>query len=116
MVKILTSLAHFYQRFISPLFGPHCRFYPSCSSYFIQAVETHGACKGLWLSLRRIFRCHPLNEGGIDLVPAVSCSHSNSSSHVLQSNYDDGFQDENLNEPRHGINSSTKESHLRHGH
>ncbi len=116
MVKILTSLAHFYQRFISPLFGPHCRFYPSCSSYFIQAVETHGAYKGLWLSLRRISRCHPLNEGGVDLVPGQACSHSIPPSSILQGNHNDRFQDKNLNEPKSGINSSTKESLLHHGH
>ncbi|MDC1527759.1 membrane protein insertion efficiency factor YidD [Gammaproteobacteria bacterium] len=112
MVKILTSLAHFYQRFLSPLFGPHCRFYPSCSSYFIQAIETHGAVKGLWLSLRRISRCHPFNEGGLDLVPEGGCSDS----HVLQGNYNDSVRDKTLNNSISSKNSSTKESLLHHGH
>src|SRR5210317_311776 len=112
MVNILTSLAHFYQRFISPLFGPHCRFYPSCSSYFIQALETHGAAKGLWLSLRRITRCHPFNEGGIDLVPAGACSHSIG----LHGSHDDCERDAELNKSTSSKNSSTKESLLHHGH
>ncbi len=112
MVKILTSLAHFYQRYISPMFGPHCRFYPSCSSYFIQALETHGAAKGLWLGLCRIFRCHPFNKGGIDHVPAMSCSDS----HILQGNPNHSVEDKDLNESTSGKNSSIKESLLHHGH
>lgn len=58
-----------YQRFISPLLGPRCRFHPSCSQYAIEAVQTHGGLKGLWLALRRILRCHPLHPGGCDPVP-----------------------------------------------
>ena len=58
-----------YQFFISPLLGPRCRFYPSCSQYAIEALQSHGAFKGLWLSLQRILRCHPLNPGGFDPVP-----------------------------------------------
>jgi len=80
MVKLLSIIILGYKRLISPLFGPHCRFYPSCSSYFLQALETHGAIKGCWLGLRRICRCHPLNEGGVDPVPGVEpsskCDHS----------------------------------------
>lgn len=80
MAKLLSLLIIGYKRFLSPLLGPNCRFYPSCSSYFLQALETHGAVKGSWLGLRRICRCHPLNEGGVDPVPGTdhlpACDHS----------------------------------------
>ncbi len=62
-------LIRLYQYLISPLLGPRCRFYPSCSHYALQALRRHGLFYGGWLSLRRITRCHPLNEGGIDPVP-----------------------------------------------
>jgi putative membrane protein insertion efficiency factor len=58
-----------YQLVISPLIGPRCRFYPTCSSYGIEAIQRHGPAKGGWLTLKRIAKCHPLHPGGIDLVP-----------------------------------------------
>lgn len=58
-----------YQRFISPLFPPVCRFYPSCSAYAVEALRVHGALYGWWLAVRRIARCHPFNPGGLDPVP-----------------------------------------------
>ncbi|HEX3705373.1 MAG TPA: membrane protein insertion efficiency factor YidD [Mycobacteriales bacterium] len=61
-----------YQRWVSPLFAPHCRFYPSCSSYAAAAVSEHGAARGGWLTLRRLARCHPLHAGGYDPVPERS--------------------------------------------
>jgi len=63
------ALIRGYQRFISPLFPPSCRFYPSCSEYAYQAIEKHGALRGGWLGVRRISRCHPWNPGGYDPVP-----------------------------------------------
>jgi putative membrane protein insertion efficiency factor len=69
MKKIIISLIRFYQKFISPLFPPTCRFYPTCSEYTAQAVERFGVVKGLYLGLRRVLRCNPLNEGGYDPVP-----------------------------------------------
>ena len=57
-----------YQFFISPVLLPSCRFYPSCSTYAIQAIEKHGFLKGILLFLSRIIRCHPLCSGGYDPV------------------------------------------------
>jgi len=56
-----------YQKFISPILGKSCRFYPSCSEYSYQAVEKYGAIKGLALGFWRVLRCNPWNRGGIDL-------------------------------------------------
>jgi putative membrane protein insertion efficiency factor len=67
--KVLMGLIRLYQLAISPLLGPRCRFYPSCSCYALTALERFGVLKGSWLALRRIARCHPLHEGGFDPVP-----------------------------------------------
>ena len=69
MRSVLVYLIRGYQLAISPLLGPRCRFYPSCSHYAKEAIETHGAIRGTWLSVKRISRCHPLNDGGFDPVP-----------------------------------------------
>jgi len=58
-----------YQLVISPLLGPRCRFYPSCSEYTLEAVELHGVIRGLWLGIKRVSKCHPLHPGGVDPVP-----------------------------------------------
>ncbi|WP_409522625.1 membrane protein insertion efficiency factor YidD [Nitrincola sp. MINF-07-Sa-05] len=73
--RFFILLVKFYQYFISPLIPPSCRFYPSCSSYMIEAIQVHGPFKGLWLGLRRVSRCHPWNDGGIDPVPPRCCQH-----------------------------------------
>lgn len=66
--KFILSLIIFYQRFVSPLTAPACRFYPSCSEYALQAIKCYGPWRGLWLSLRRILKCHPFHPGGYDPV------------------------------------------------
>ncbi|WP_413057069.1 membrane protein insertion efficiency factor YidD [Sporosarcina sp. 179-K 3D1 HS] len=58
-----------YQKAISPLTPPSCRFYPTCSHYGIEAIDKHGAFKGGWLAIKRISKCHPFHEGGFDPVP-----------------------------------------------
>jgi putative membrane protein insertion efficiency factor len=58
-----------YQRFISPLSPPSCRFYPSCSAYAVTALTRFGPIRGGWLAIRRLGRCHPWNPGGVDPVP-----------------------------------------------
>ncbi|MCD6082918.1 membrane protein insertion efficiency factor YidD [Candidatus Aerophobetes bacterium] len=64
--KVGIMLISFYQRYISPLHPPCCRFYPTCSEYTRQAIEKYGLIKGIYLGMRRIMRCHPLNPGGYD--------------------------------------------------
>lgn len=66
--KIALFLITIYQK-ISALTPPVCRFYPTCSQYMKEAIIKYGFFKGLWLGLKRIVRCHPLNEGGYDPVP-----------------------------------------------
>ncbi|QDP40301.1 membrane protein insertion efficiency factor YidD [Radiobacillus deserti] len=69
MKKIFILLVKSYQRFISPLTPPSCRFQPTCSHYAIEALQTHGAVKGSFLSIKRILKCHPFHPGGFDPVP-----------------------------------------------
>jgi len=70
---ILRGLIRGYQLLISPILPGHsCRFLPTCSHYGMEAVETHGALKGGWLTLRRVLRCHPWGGSGYDPVPPAS--------------------------------------------
>ena len=69
MQRFFLRLIRFYQRRISPLFPPMCRYYPTCSAYALEAVEVHGAAKGILLALLRFLRCNPLFPGGFDPVP-----------------------------------------------
>ncbi len=66
---ILLGAIRVYQVAISPMLGPRCRFYPSCSCYAHDAIERHGALRGISLAVWRILRCHPLCAGGYDPVP-----------------------------------------------
>jgi hypothetical protein len=69
MQKILIALIRVYRYLLSPWLGNQCRFYPSCSCYAIEALEHHGAIRGLWLSGYRLLRCNPWHDGGHDPVP-----------------------------------------------
>jgi len=77
--RLFIFLLRVYQRFISPLLGPRCRFHPNCSEYAVQALARFGALRGSWLTLRRLSRCHPLHPGGLDPVPerhsGCACKH-----------------------------------------
>ncbi|HEX3948831.1 MAG TPA: membrane protein insertion efficiency factor YidD [Steroidobacteraceae bacterium] len=65
-----------YQLAISPMFGPRCRFHPSCSCYAYTAIERYGILQGCWLGLRRLLRCHPFTDGGYDPVPDKRPTHA----------------------------------------
>ncbi len=69
MVRLLHWFIRFYQIAISPLLGPRCRYIPTCSQYSLEAVHTHGVIRGVWLSMRRICRCHPWGGSGYDPIP-----------------------------------------------
>ena len=74
-----------YQWFISPVLPGSCRFYPTCSSYALEAIDVHGPVKGGWLAVKRIGRCHPWNDGGVDPVPGADdhkcCGQGHTHSH-----------------------------------
>ena len=66
MRKLMILMIRGYQKFISPLFPPTCRFYPTCSVYCIQALQKYGVIKGSFLGIKRILKCHPFHPGGYD--------------------------------------------------
>ena len=70
--RLLIGLIRAYQLLLSPFLPASCRYYPSCSSYSAEAIARHGVLAGLWLTLRRILRCHPWGGEGIDPVPEAS--------------------------------------------
>ena len=69
---VAVGLIRVYQRFVSPLTPPTCRFFPCCSQYAVMAVQTHGLLRGGWLTARRLGRCHPWTAGGVDDVPLAT--------------------------------------------
>lgn len=69
MRLVFVSIVRGYQRLISPLLPPSCRYFPSCSEYAVEALERHGALKGAVLAGWRVLRCNPFSKGGVDLVP-----------------------------------------------
>lgn len=71
----LVGLIVFYQRFISPMTPPTCRYYPSCSAYALTAIQRFGPFKGTWLAVKRLVRCHPWTAGGVDHVPPAPEAH-----------------------------------------
>jgi len=76
-IHILLSPIYFYQFFISPLLGKNCRFTPSCSTYMIEAIKTHGILKGMCLGIKRILRCNPWGGSGFDPVPPIKNKRKN---------------------------------------
>ena len=75
--NILIGLIKTYRYVLSPFVGYHCRFYPTCSAYALDAVNNYGAIRGGWLSLLRLCRCHPWHEGGVDPVPPKEVDNEN---------------------------------------
>jgi uncharacterized protein len=68
LTNIIILIIRLYQKISSLFFPPVCRYYPSCSNYMIQAIHEHNIMSGIWLGLKRISRCHPFSDGGIDLI------------------------------------------------
>lgn len=75
----LILLIRCYQRFVSPMLPPSCRYYPSCSAYAVTALQRFGPIKGSWLAIRRLLRCHPWAAGGVDHVPPRDDRHKTES-------------------------------------
>ncbi|MBC7800033.1 MAG: membrane protein insertion efficiency factor YidD [Gemmatimonadaceae bacterium] len=73
IAAVLILLVRVYQWTLRPVIGANCRFEPSCSAYAIEALTTHGAVPGSWLTIRRVLRCNPWHEGGLDPVPPCRC-------------------------------------------
>ena len=69
MDRFFIWLISIYQRLVSPLLGPCCRFHPTCSEYAKEALESHGFVMGIWLTIKRLSKCHPLGGSGFDPVP-----------------------------------------------
>ena len=67
--KVPVGIIKLYQTLLSPMLGPTCRFHPSCSHYAVDAITEHGMIRGCWISIKRILKCHPFNDGGYDPVP-----------------------------------------------
>ena len=76
MRQVITGALRGYRYLISPLLGPTCRFYPTCSTYAIEAIERYGITRGTWLTLRRLIRCNPWHPGGVDKVPGENTNTS----------------------------------------
>jgi putative membrane protein insertion efficiency factor len=70
MKWLLLALLRGYRFLLSPWLGNSCRFWPTCSMYAMEAIESHGAARGSWMMLTRLARCHPYSRGGVDPVPA----------------------------------------------
>jgi putative membrane protein insertion efficiency factor len=79
--RLACALLRGYQLFLSPLLGNHCRFYPTCSQYALEAIEQHGVLRGTWMGCRRLLRCHPWHPGGVDPVPPARASSPTPDSH-----------------------------------
>lgn len=80
--RFLISCIKFYRLFISPMIGPRCRFYPSCSQYAIEAITSHGPILGSSLTIKRLIRCQPLCAGGYDPVPHKHNTNPQQTGHV----------------------------------
>ena len=69
MTAVALALIRIYQRLFSPFLGRRCRYFPTCSEYTFEAIQKHGLFKGSFLGAKRLLRCHPFHEGGVDPVP-----------------------------------------------
>lgn len=85
MKKMMIALVRFYQKYISPLSPPSCRYVPSCSHYAIEAIEIHGPIKGGYLAIKRILKCNPWGGMGYDPVPEKKgCPHCKEDNEIIE--------------------------------
>ena len=82
-MRVLLFLLAGYKRLISPLLPSACRYFPTCSDYMREAIELHGAGRGIWMGLKRIGRCHPFHAGGLDPVPGTEREQGSAAEAVL---------------------------------
>lgn len=73
--RVLIGIVRVYQYTLRPIIGAQCRFEPHCSAYAIEALRTHGALRGTWLTARRVLRCNPWHSGGHDPVPCTTVAY-----------------------------------------
>jgi putative membrane protein insertion efficiency factor len=78
IARLIVALINAYRRWVSPMLGQRCRFAPSCSAYTVEAIQTYGAVRGLWLGARRLLRCQPFSSGGYDPVPSTAARGASS--------------------------------------
>jgi putative membrane protein insertion efficiency factor len=97
-----------YQRFISPLSGPSCRFYPSCSAYAVTALTRFGPVRGGWLAIRRLGRCNPWNPGGVDPVPMTWATRNDVRPEDFRPTDSDTAEDDHTHDDEH-------DEHAQHG-
>ncbi|MBN8531158.1 MAG: membrane protein insertion efficiency factor YidD [Alphaproteobacteria bacterium] len=69
MTRVAQAPVRLYRLLLSPWLGTACRFHPTCSAYAMEALEQHGALRGMWLTVKRLLRCHPFGPSGLDPVP-----------------------------------------------
>lgn len=84
MKHLLIALLRVYRFAISPMYGQVCRYYPSCSAYALESVQVHGSLRGSWLAVRRLGRCHPWADGGLDPVPPRRRTPSDAVNHTAE--------------------------------
>ena len=82
---VLKGVIRAYQLLLSPVLGNNCRFHPNCSTYALEAIDQHGAFGGAWLATKRIGRCHPWHQGGLDPVPSLDVSIKVQNKSITQS-------------------------------
>lgn len=89
MRRLFIGLVRVYQKLISPLFPPSCRYYPTCSTYTVDALKKHGSLKGGLMGAARILRCHPFTKGGVDKVPDYFTLKRNSADRLAKDRISD---------------------------